>query len=360
MPESLVDRLHQTRRRLRRVVIVHGLCWIVVGLLSALMTLGFIDWLVHASGGMRLIFLLLIATGAGWLAYRQLIRPLMEPIRDLDVALRLERLNPFLREQLSSALDFLYLTEDDPLAGSVQLRHRVIQDTLDLSRHLDFDSVVDSQPARTMGAWALCAAGFAALLVLAAPGESSVALLRLANPLGGPAWPRRTRLQIVSAPEKVAKGDSFVVDVAVAGTVPARVDVHFRFADGDQSAPESLRVTKDGLYRGALEQVTRPFQYAIVGGDDSTPWRSVAVVPAPDLTDLRLTLKYPDYTRVPDEEYALGKGHVRAVVGTNVLLSAGANKPLERAELLWNQGWVDSCRSVRRGSQSNCGSICGH
>ncbi|MFO0945120.1 MAG: DUF4175 family protein [Planctomycetota bacterium] len=75
----------------------------------------------------------------------------------------------------------------------------------------------------------------------------------------------------------------------------------------------------------------------MLGGDAQTDWQKVAAVPAPEVTQLQLHLAYPAYTTLPPEDYAEGRGHIKAVVGTKVTLRAKSNKPLKNAELLWDK-----------------------
>lgn len=338
MPESLFHRLEELRRQLRRVLMVYGLCWLVVGIVGVVVVAGLADWAFHVSGGLRLIFLIGISLWAIWLIHRRLVVPLNERIRDLDLALRLERYYPQLGERLSSTVDFLLSSEDDPFAGSRQLRDRVVQETLSQTREVSFKSIVESQPARRMGAWSASVLAVALALILASPSGASIALRRLANPFGGPDWPLRTHVKILNPRDKVAKGDPFSLDVEIVGDIPRRVTVRYRFADGEQTAAEPLRPVDETTFKGGLDAVNRPFEFSITAGDAITEWKPVDVVPAPEVTNLQLALAFPEYTRLEPDLYPEGRGHVRAVVGAKVALSAVSNKPLRRAELHWEKG----------------------
>ncbi|MGL4460891.1 MAG: hypothetical protein ACRC1K_01970, partial [Planctomycetia bacterium] len=115
MDTTLRQRLDETRRRLRRVVVVHGAALTAAVAAAVVVAAGMADWIFHVSPGMRVVFLAGLFLSSGWLAWRWLARPLAEPIRDLDLALRLERLRPELGERLSSTVDFLRHRADDQL-----------------------------------------------------------------------------------------------------------------------------------------------------------------------------------------------------------------------------------------------------
>lgn len=331
------EKMRRTRQRLRRTLALHGLFWMTAGLGAGILAAGIVDWAFHVSGGMRLVFLVMLILGAAWLARRYLVRPLSVPVRDLDLALRIERTRPELRNRLSSTVAFLQTPPDDPLAGSPTLRENVITQTIADSEAVAFTEIVDPRRSRRVGGIAAAVMGVAIALVATSPLDAAIALRRLFNPLTGPAWPQRTRLEIVAAPGKIAKGDAFTVEVKVGGVVPDRVQVQYRFEEGEISPLDALSWTSDDHCRGGFEPVTRAFEFSVVGGDARTEWRTVQVVPAPEVVELKLALAYPTYTRLPPEEFPEGRGHVKAVVGSTVTVKARSNKPLAAAHLAWQK-----------------------
>jgi hypothetical protein len=337
MSTSLLERLHQTRRRLRRVLVLHGVSWLVAAVIGAVTLAALVDWALHVSGGLRLLFLAAVAAVAAWVVQQYLVRPLCAAVRDLDLALRLERVHPQFAERLSATVDFLRLSERDPLSGSKSLRDRVVRETVELSRRVAFESIVRTQAARTVGIWSGVVMGLALCLVVASPGDAAVALRRLVNPFGGPEWPQRTHLHVVSAPERLAVGDPFTVAVEVSGVVPSRVMIEYRFEGGVASAGEPLKRIDTARFKGGLDAVARSFEYAIVAGRARTEWAHIAVVPAPEVESLQLSLAYPSYTGRSAERLPEGRGHVRAVVGTTVYAQGRSNKPLRQAEFVFDK-----------------------
>lgn len=330
--QSVLERLAQTRRQVRRIVWIHGACWLIACGVAIIALAGLTDWVFHVSAGMRVLFLLMLASLTGFVAYRWLFRPLRAKLTDLELAQRLEKLHPELGEQLSSSIDFLQHS-DDPLLGSKALRERVINSAMRAAEPIEFESLVDKAPAKKVATWAAVACGVAVLLAISSPSDAAIALRRLANPFGGPDWPQRTNLHIVEYPKKLPKGDAFAVAVEATGDVPSHVSISYRFEDGSASAPEPMRMNADGQFQGGLDSVSRPFAFSISGGDARTEWLTVDVVPAPELASLNLKLDFPEYTGMEAEEYPEGRGHVRAVVGTHVKVQARSTKPLQQAHL---------------------------
>lgn len=338
MPRSIVEQLAGVRRKLTKLVWLRGALSLALAVMGIVMFAGMTDWLLHVSGGMRLLFLLALAGTAAWLAYHYWLLPLRVPVSDLHLALRVERAHPELAERLSSTIGFLAQPNDDPLAGSRALRERVMAEAVSSVQQVEFGSIVRTEAVRRTALWTAGTGLLALILVGASPRNAAIALERLARPFDGPDWPKQTQFRVVEAPKSVAIGDPFSVDVKVIGVVPPRAQVLYRLSESEHVAPEPLRLVQDNLLRGGFEPVTRDFEFAIVGGDGRTEWFPVEAVPAPEVESIRVAIEYPAYTGLPREEYPPGRGHVRAVVGSRVTVWARSNKPLVAAELYWEKG----------------------
>lgn len=337
MPTSLIERLSQTRARLKRMLALNGAFWLIAGLMATVTAAGLVDWLLHVSSGLRLLFLTGTLVAGVWIAYRHMFHPLRAQVRDLDLALRLERIFPELGEQLSSTIDFLKTADNDPLAGSLELRNHVIAAAQSAALRLRFDDVLHGRAVRIAAFITALVVGITGSLVAAGPSEAAIALRRLANPFGGPDWPLATHIHVVAAPDRIAVGDPFSIEVVVSGEIPKRVNIQYRFAAGDSPPAETLKRIDETRYKGGLESVARSFDFSVAAGDARTGWTRVEVVPAPEVTLLRLRLGFPGYTGLAPLELPDGRGHVKAVVGTKVELTAASNKPLRNAELLWDR-----------------------
>src|SRR5689334_2864104 len=125
----LEARIAALRGRVRRLLALHGLSWVVGALVLAVIAAGLADWLVHLAAEVRLAALLAFVGPGGWLSARFVIAPLVIRFRDLDIALRIERRWPGLNDRLASTVQFLRAGDDD-LLGSRALREATIAQTL--------------------------------------------------------------------------------------------------------------------------------------------------------------------------------------------------------------------------------------
>ncbi|MCC6126167.1 MAG: hypothetical protein IT426_14490 [Pirellulales bacterium] len=341
MSHPLEQRLILLRGRARRLMAVSGFCALLAGVLGSGMALGWLDYFVHFEDrGLRIMASLALAGVVGWSAYRFIYLPRRKRLDDLALSLQVERRFPNLEDRLASAVEFLGQDEDDPTAGSPALRRAVIAQTVAETENLDFFSVLDARPA-ARGAWMAAAACLlAAIFVLLDPVIAGTAIMRLLNPLGSTAWPRKNHLTIRDPVEKVARGGAFEVQVCDAdgATLPHELRVIYRFAAPDGATTEENAVFRASGVTAALrrENVLRPFAYRVEGGDDhSMAWRNVEVVEPPAVESLAAKLFPPPYTGWPAEK---SDGNLRALVGTRIEFQAKATKPLKSAKLLLEGG----------------------
>jgi hypothetical protein len=346
---QLESRIRALRGSLRRMLALHGLCW-VLGLIVPLVILaGLADWLFQLDSLIRAALLAaLVATGLYW-GYYRVLRPLYVRFADLDIAMRIEERWPGLNDRLASTIQFVRLDAQDKRHGSPAMREATIRQAIDEADKIDFREVIEPRPvvrALGMAVGTLC---LGAGLLFAAPGPSRIAMLRLFDPFGKTSWPRQTHLVLDEGQTtlKVARGDSFTLSVKVrrGDKVPESARATYHFADGETTG-EPLRTIEGGEFRGRIDSVTQPFQFSVAAGDDSTSIRDVAVrvVPPPALNSLVVKLIAPEYTGMPAQVLAPGLTQIRALEGTRLEVEGLANKPLASAEL-------------RKGDQSSGGSL---
>jgi hypothetical protein len=254
---------------------------------------------------------------------------------DVRLALKLERRFPSLEDRLVSSVEFLNQAEDDPTAGSPDLRRAVIAKTTADVEQLDFNEAIDLRPTVRAVAVSVAVLLLAGVLVAIAPTSSRIAVARLANPLGAMAWPRQNHLELVEKVERLARGGTFEVEVvdALGAKLPPAVQIHYRIeeADGGSTSKSELMRNVGSRAVARRENVVRPFSYRVAGGDDqSQPWIAVDVLEPPEIASLSIRLVPPAYTGWPPER---SEGNICALVGTGLRIEAAATKPLQSAVL---------------------------
>ena len=352
MATSLDNQLNQVRTRVRRVLWIHGLSWLIAVVFSVVLVVGIADWLIHLDdSGVRLILSLGILVTGGWVAWRFLLSPLMASMSNIDVALRIEKRYPGFKDSLASTVQFLHERRDARL-GSPQMQQRVIDATLTDLDNVDLSDILDTREVVRIATAALCVCVVVAAIVGLNQLESATALNRLIFPFSESPWPRATMLRLVDSdlmpiefdadePLCIARGDTLEVFVENAnGALPRDVVMEYRRANG-RVTRESLRKTtlvddqgQSREFAGVSQVVDGAMEFRAVGGDDNEmPWFKLEAIPPPEIVRMQVQLEPPAYSKRPPEELAAGVGHIRGLVGTQVRIDATVNKPLKSATL---------------------------
>lgn len=374
--KTLDQRIAELRDRLRRVLVLRGLCWIAFTAIMSFIAITWVDWFVPLSWNVRIAALVLAGLALTLVAWNELIRPLTNPFDDLRLALLIERRWPHLNDRLSSTIEFLKArgASDavDGRYGSEALREKTINQAMAEIDSLDFGAIVNPRPiflAVTLACWA---AGVLVIESLVAPEFQSIAARRFV--LNDIAWPKRTELVVSEAPTKIARGMPYeltasagigrelpvvpprawfgvmshaipplkLFDQALRGRPPGSARIVYQFEDGE-TMNAALRPDENGTFHGRLDVVNRAFRFYVVAGDDATDWVNVAVVPPPSIDQMQIRLIPPAYTRpfasdegreAAVEILASDQTQIRTLEGSTVRLSARANKSLASADLM--------------------------
>ncbi|MFM9118126.1 MAG: hypothetical protein ACKOU6_18410 [Planctomycetota bacterium] len=249
----------------------------------------------------------------------------------LPLAHKLEQHYPVLSQQLASAVEFLRVREKDEFAGSVQLRHRMIDRTAALAMPLDFTSIIDVWPA----VQAATTASLCLLLTLwvgwSNPSLTGLSVSRLAMPWSDLPWPRRHELEIETAKTRVPRGASYEIVARDRSRFPLEVvQVQIREDATVERRVETAEMTaRDDRWIYRRERVLGDFSYRVTGGDDThDSWHAVEVVDPPRIERLELRTAPPPYTQWPS---TIATPPLRVLQGTVLELKAWLSSPVQAA-----------------------------
>ena len=314
----------------------------------------FADWSLHLDSpfvrGAALGGVLLLIGGLG---VRHLYRPWASSLRDVDLALLLERRSPELRGNLASAVEFSSRTSD---AGSAapplsELESELVDSMETRLSRLPAGDIIDTSSLLRAGGLAALTVALLAAVLWSAPGATSIALTRLAVPWRTLDWPRRHTLEFLdvnlrpldeSVGLRVAEGEPLTLYVGEhRDDLPTHISLEVRHADGQTDSHElrqaSLR-DGQGVNRPvavvALTPTRGPIELTARGGDDSRlPPLRIEVAPPPSIERFEIVLTPPAYSGKPPETITGGVGHLQGLVGTQARITAVANTPLRSATL---------------------------
>ena len=329
------------RRRIRQLLLLYGVGRVVACSLGTAVVLALADFLIRSDDpGVRWICFLVFVSITAWAIWRYLLPALQQPFADVLVAGRIERRFPRLGDHLSSTIEFLHESEDDPLAGSAELRRAAVAQAAAEIGPLDWRAAINSGPAVRAIASACAIVAIAMTLVFARPLDSRIAIVRLLDPLSDTDWPPTNNLEFVHRVDRVAFGEPFEVELKdPSGRLPDDVKIQYRTVVGSDTDPadhepqiETQSMQRMGdLMVARKNRVVRPFDYRAEGGDDRRmSWIHVDVVEPPRIESLSITLHPPEYTGWPVQP---SQRRIVALRGTVVGFTGHSNKPLSAAVL---------------------------
>ena len=170
---------------------------------------------------------------------------------------------------------------------------------------------------------------FAAFLVLA-PTHVRLPAERLW--LGDSLAETRPRIAVEPGNAVVARGADVLLRAEAVGFQPGDLDVHARFAGGDQWEQVTMTPSGQGRHEFVLVAVMEDADYYVSGAGVRSDRFRIDVADLPRITDVALALRFPDWTRLPERRQQ--HGDVAALAGTSVAVTARADMPVDKAWLV--------------------------
>ncbi|MCH2124670.1 MAG: hypothetical protein MK165_07755 [Pirellulaceae bacterium] len=301
MKIPLENKIQSLARRARRLQMIYAVSWSIIFLATAFFSLGLIDYLVRFQDpGLRVICSTALCLVVGACVFHFAIPIYHYQLSSLQVALQIERRHPELLDRLSSAVHFLQQPAEDILTGSAALQRVVIAEASGAIEQIDLQACLDPTRSRRAGYLACATVIVLTGIFVTAPAMSALAAKRLLLPWNQVDWPRQHELEFFQPPQKMILGEDFVVELRDAKTdLPAVVEMHYWFEGESQFKAEIVNPQGTRMITG-INNVTRPFRFRAVGGDDhSMNWLSVELLEPPQLTSFTATVFPPSYMKLP-------------------------------------------------------------
>ncbi|MFP6868511.1 MAG: DUF4175 family protein [Nitrospinota bacterium] len=259
------------------------------------------------------------------------------------VALEIELERKDLGNNLISSLQLFpaknALLEDDPTSPA--LIDALVLETAGQVGELSPASFVSNAGARRMRGLAAALGGTAFAIGLLWPGIYPRAGYLVANAID--LMPSRiTHLYLSASANRILAGSDVVFKVRAEGRSPGRVELEFTPAGKAPSnkAPARLAMERSGENRfrvkwkggsGGVRVVARTGRFR------SAPVE-LQVVPPPRVEAIEIVYFPPDYTPFPSKRQT-GNAHIRAFLGSSVLVRVKPAKPVREALLHLADGW---------------------
>ncbi len=355
-------KLAALRRSLRGRLAGEGLAWLIVALVGAVfVTLG-IDYTLRPEDPLYRIAMSCTALAAiAWVAWRELLGPLLAPMDAEDLALLIERRHKTLGDRLISALQFIRSGGAAPNESHAMVAETVRQANA-MAAPVELGGIVERENLKRVALIALCTVcllgGFSAWqsTVMARWLQRNVVFADVD-------YPQNTYLRIEGGPvHRVLRGAELEITILVdaeSTSAPDHVIVHAHYpslADESDDGWSEERVELAGVsesgrdyYTIRFRRVTEEFSFYVVGGDDHRMTRSkdtahhkVSLIDRPALADMTFRGTYPLYllheqADAGDNEdgprISDSLGTVTVPAGTTLTLTATGTKDLAAARV---------------------------
>lgn len=381
LPQSVRSLLGTVRGRLRRDAGLSGGLWLLSCLIIVFwVTTGLdLSWFavqrLELPVGLRTLLLAVLLPCLVYLTGSRLLYPLVRRIRDLDVALLLERRFPQFQDRLITAVEAAEgFPTDGPLVGD--MLQRAVHEADGLAAKVTPADVFDPRPLKQLLLTTACLTFSIIVLSVVNPG----ALTRWWNAFVrcAPQYHlRTTTLQVFAVAQpgdrrvqfRDANGDRLYLhprgaDLELEIVVPdggpengqtwvvpdrVRVDV----TRGDGSLSRSYVSSASGrIFRFVMTRLQEPIHVELLGGDfrTPTPYRVEPVNP-PSLDAVQLSCRYPDYTgwnTLRETDLTVTGSEVSLPLGSEFQLTATSAKVLQSARIVCDRFELIGDRELTR------------
>jgi hypothetical protein len=320
-------------RRERRFVHTQGACHAALWLVGLFLVDLALDWSFDLPGWARLGLVVGNLAILAWVGYRRWWRSLRR-YDALRMALEVERLLPNLKSLLVSYVQ-LQPGREDPATASPQLIQAVRSEAVHTIAPLSFLGVVDfHRLRRLMVTTALVLLGFG-LSGMVMDEFYRVLWARLVDPRSELAYPTRTQIVAISGDQTVQQGAAVQLCVEAGGEIPETASLQIRVG----KAPwEKVSVPRgeQGRFVYDLAQCGGSFTYGFRVGDAVSKKYRVEVIPAPQIVESVVQLKFPDYAKLPEQQ--VKSLNFEVLEGTAMTWQVRCDEPLAAASLVCDPG----------------------
>ncbi len=339
LPASVEHRLSGLAARLRRLVLIEGVAWLVGFVLVALAVQFLLDYSTNGlRKSIRLALMMVVVMGTGWVTWRRVVSLVRLRAGTIEAAHLVERHFPQLGSALVSAVRFAHGEVGPTAANSPALVQAVIDDAALRLQPLQFEQVLNAQRAKRASLALVGMLAACAVVPLASPELLSIWFARNIL-LHDVRWPQRTSLALKNADKGIfyaARGDDVVIEAYAQGVQPRQVDMLYETESGVVGSETMVTVGSVGeyTYRYTIRHAQENMSFHLRGGDDQTDEFQLVLTERPHVVSSSATLIPPAYAKLATITLGENERAARILPGTDITISVRINKPVRLATLM--------------------------
>lgn len=344
---DLLKKLHAVLVKQRTVLFLAGLATTVGAVIATAILLSFLAQVMVLPVWLKISLMAAAGLGALYLFGRFAVSRLFAGNID-NVAVGLETKHPELKGRLIAAVQFARMTRNPGYSGELIAANE--KQAIERAGLINFNEVLSFHPILQSGKLFAVSTILALALLVIFPGFFSYSYEVYSNPTTEIAPPLAYRLVAVPGSTEWVKYRDITIGASLIGQrIPKEAIVHYRLTGGswqkeeiDLSALGRAAIAEgDSVAFGiTLRQVNKSLDYFVEAGRLKTSTEQIDVVDRPRVEDIRLSIFYPEYSKLPPTTLDENNGSFSALVGSRVNVRIEANQPVQSAELVF----VDSSR----------------
>lgn len=340
--QELRKKLDELRRKENAVRQAEGALRFLLMIGGTWLFLVLLESIVRTPPIIRTVIILLFTGGILAAVGRYIIDPflrrigMMKSSGDLALAEKVGLKYPLIKDHFRNALEILDEQREHPVRYSPLLIEGVLDDAERELRSVDLSRVVDySIPFRLMK-YVSGVVGLFILLSMIVPvtlRETSYRLMHFSESF---AAPLPFTFEILPGDKEVVKGESVDIIVRLRGEQKKNIELYTR-TEGQSSVEQfSLHPDTGGVFLWRSQILKNTFEYYARNGDVTSDRFTITVVDRPVIKTLRITLRPPAYTGIPEQMLDENFGDIAALKGTRAIVNLISNKNVAHASVVFS------------------------
>ncbi|HTD88346.1 MAG TPA: hypothetical protein VK850_17365, partial [Candidatus Binatia bacterium] len=322
-------KLRAIRRRALGLALARAGILALTVLLASMIAAMVLDWTVawlHPVPRYAALFLTLAFAFIVVLVLRPRRRTVIGTAREVDDAM------PRLEERWSTVTELSQNTDAPEVRGSEAMIGQVASEADAAARIITPDALVSARPVIVAARW--LSGAVAALVILFAVNftEAGLLLQRFWMPAKN-----ISLTQITASPANVwvPRGEPLTLTGTVKGRIPKRAPLLERGQIVREMKPKPSAA---GTFTDAIDDISESFQYRVRAGDGQTPWLPITAVDRQRISEVKLKVSPPAYSKLPVDERAALPQALRVLEGSELQLSFRSDQELDRMFLDFGNG----------------------
>jgi len=210
----------------------------------------------------------------------------------------------------------------------------VADEAAELVDDLDVSSLADQRPMRKALILAASLFFVVSVLMFLPRLQMPTMYVRAFFPWMNLQRPSNTHIDVLTGNQRVVEGESLDVEAHISG-VPAE-SVYVETREKNEKWQRFLMDTdrsQNSRFSLKLGPLHAPVEYRVTANDGQSERYGIAVLPRPEVAGLKITVHFPNYTKLPDQIQEGLNGDIAVLKGSRVELSLKSNTPLSAAVL---------------------------